>query len=221
MNSAAKPAFAAVVLDVDSTLCGIEGIDWLAARRGPAVAVNVAAATDRAMRGEIPLEAVYAERLAAVRPSRDDVAALATAYSEALATGAAEAVARWVKSGIRVELVSSGIRNSILPVAAAIGLTEHAVHAVEIRFDPAGGYDDFDRSSPLTTAVGKRDIVSSLALPRPTIAVGDGSTDLALRPAVDVFAAFTGFVSRPSVTEEADYTVASFDELSELLFRCS
>ena len=26
--------FASVILDVDSTLCGIEGIDWLAERRG-------------------------------------------------------------------------------------------------------------------------------------------------------------------------------------------
>ncbi|MBC7671248.1 MAG: hypothetical protein H7247_02400, partial [Polaromonas sp.] len=50
--------FASVILDVDSTLCGIEGIDWLADRRGPAVGAGVTALTDGAMRGEIALDGV-------------------------------------------------------------------------------------------------------------------------------------------------------------------
>ena len=56
--------FASVVLDVDSTLCGVEGIDWLAQRRGGDVARRVRELTDRAMNGEIPLDSVYGERLA-------------------------------------------------------------------------------------------------------------------------------------------------------------
>jgi len=55
------PRFRSVVLDVDSTLCAIEGIDWLARRRGPAVAAQVAALTDRAMDGAIALDQVYGE----------------------------------------------------------------------------------------------------------------------------------------------------------------
>ena len=80
--------FASVVLDVDSTLCGIEGIDWLAARRGPEAGVRIAELTDRAMNGELALDAVYGERLGVVRPSREDLAALAAAYERALAPGA-------------------------------------------------------------------------------------------------------------------------------------
>jgi phosphoserine phosphatase len=45
------PRFASVFLDVDSTLCGVEGIDFLAQRRGPDVAARVTEATERAMRG--------------------------------------------------------------------------------------------------------------------------------------------------------------------------
>src|SRR4029079_8238937 len=51
-----KPRFASVVLDVDSTVSGIEGIDWLARRRGGDIATNVARGTADAMRGAIPLE---------------------------------------------------------------------------------------------------------------------------------------------------------------------
>jgi phosphoserine phosphatase len=62
--------FASVILDVDSTLTGIEGIDWLAEHRGADLGARVTELTDRAMRGEIALDAVYGERLALVRPSR-------------------------------------------------------------------------------------------------------------------------------------------------------
>ena len=82
--------FASVVLDVDSTLSGVEGIDWLAARRDGGMGAKVAALTDRAMRGEVPLSAVYGERLQMVNPSRDDVAALAGMYQTLLAPGAAQ-----------------------------------------------------------------------------------------------------------------------------------
>ena len=42
MSDRGSPGFRTIVLDVDSTLCGIEGIDWLAARRGHAIAERVA-----------------------------------------------------------------------------------------------------------------------------------------------------------------------------------
>jgi hypothetical protein len=35
MDRAGKPLFKTVIFDVDSTLADIEGIDWLAALRGP------------------------------------------------------------------------------------------------------------------------------------------------------------------------------------------
>jgi phosphoserine phosphatase len=213
----AKPRFASVVLDVDSTLCGLEGIDWLAQKRGAAVTETVTDATNAAMRGEIPLENVYSSRLSLVHPGRKDIEALAYAYMAALADGALQAVTAWRGAGIRVDLVSSGIRNSILPLASILGLPAMHVHAVDIQFDDTGAYRDFDRSSPLTTAMGKREIVRTLALPRPTLAVGDGITDLAMRESVDAFAAFTGFVSRPLVIPSADFVVNSFAELDAIV----
>jgi phosphoserine phosphatase len=209
--------FATLVLDVDSTLCGIEGIDWLAARRGPDFGARVTELTDRAMRGEIPLDAVYGERLALVCPSRAEVAALARAYDEAVAPDAAVVIHRLIHSGRRVVLVSGGIREAILPVATLLDIEEWDVHAVSVRFASDGSYLGFDTASPLATSTGKRMIVESLALPRRILAVGDGATDLAMRPAVDAFAAFTGFVRREPVVAAADHVIASFAQLGELL----
>jgi phosphoserine phosphatase len=209
--------YACVILDVDSTLCGIEGIDWLAERRGPDVGRAVTLLTDRAMRGEIPLDSVYGERLDLVRPGLADLVALTGAYTAALAYGAKRAVGRIQDEGRRVVLVSGGIREAILPVASLIGVPSRDVHAVSVMFDARDGYAGFERDSPLTTAQGKRTVAARLGLPRPLLAVGDGATDLAIRPAVDAFAAYTGFVRRDPVVDGADYVVESFDQLLELV----
>jgi phosphoserine phosphatase len=74
------PAFASVVLDVDSTVSGAEGIEWLAGRRGPAVANEVARLPQQATDGEITLESVYAHRLNMIAPSEAEVGELARFY---------------------------------------------------------------------------------------------------------------------------------------------
>ena len=206
--------FASIVLDVDSTLCGVEGIDWLAQRRGPEVAKRVRELTDRAMNGEIPLDSVYGERLALIKPTRSDIDELAQVYRRTIAEGAADAIARWTKRGVRVVLVSGGIREAIAPLAREIGVP---VHAVSVRFDVSGKYVDYDRASPLATQEGKLGIVRSLALPRPTLAVGDGSTDVSMKQAADRFVAYTGFARREPVVAAADAEASSYGELAKLV----
>ena len=76
-----------------------------------------------------------------------------------------------------------------------------------VRFDALGAYVGYDASSPLTTADGKRQVVSDLHLDGPIVAVGDGATDLAMRDVVDTFVAYTGFVNRATVVEHADAVV--------------
>lgn len=211
------PRFASVILDVDSTLAGIEGIDVLASSAGPATAERIARLTERAMSGEIALERVYGERLAALRPTREAVAALADAYRRALAPGAAAAIAAMRAAGVRLALVSGGLREAILPLATELAFDDADVRAVPIRFDADGTYAGFDEASPLATQRGKAPAARSLALPRPTLAVGDGATDLAMRPAVDAFAAYVGFARRETVVAEADYVLDSFDALRALV----
>ena len=213
-------AFASVVIDVDSTLCGVEGIDYLAARRGPEMTARIVALTDQAMKGEIPLESIYGHRLTMIRPARADIAALAAEYERTLAAGAAEAIAAMRAAGVRLTLVSGGIREGIAPVARKLGFAATDLHAVSLRFDDAGNYLDFERSSPLTTQPGKPVLVSALIdegrLLRPVLAVGDGATDAKLVGVVNRFLAYTGFARRANVVAVADGEVASFAELAQI-----
>jgi len=209
------------VLDVDSTLSGVEGIDSLAGLRSEAVRARVAEITDSAMRGLVPLADVYTERLAAVMPTRAEIHGLGREYVERMEAGAAETLARLGQMGVRIVLVSAGIRNAILPLAKVLGIPDSDVHAVRVDFTDSGDYDGFDATSPLAQNGGKPIVVRGLRLPGPILAVGDGVTDAELRtinpPAVDAFAAYTGVVERPNVVSVADYRVTSFEELLSLM----
>jgi phosphoserine phosphatase len=209
--------FNSVVLDVDSTLSGIEGIDWLASLRGPAAEARSAELTDKAMQGLIPLEAIYGERLNSVRPTRGEVEQLAAKYLERMAPMARETLAQLREEGIDLTIASGGFHQAILPLASELGVEIDHVHAVRLRFDDHGGYAGFDESSPLTRQYGKRKMIESLRLTGPVLAVGDGITDYEIASVVDAFAAFTGFTRRESVITRADYVLESFDQLRELV----
>jgi phosphoserine phosphatase len=210
---------ATVIFDVDMTLVGIEGIDWLAAQRGPEIGRAVERLTTEAMDGRRALDSVYSERLALVAPTDDELVALGEAYCRALAPGAARCIAALRQAHCRIILLSGGLRSAILPVAHALGIADTDVHAVRLARDLDGRSRTLDGAQPLASANGKPRLVPTLGLPRPIVAVGDGATDLALRTegTVDRFIAFTGFVARPAVMAGADACAADFPALYSIL----
>lgn len=206
-----------VIIDVDSTLSRIEGIEWLSRRCTSEVQSRIRETTEAAMRGELALESVYGERLQLVNPSVADVGALSEAYIASIADGALDVINRFRDSGIRVVLVSGGIRQAIVPLARHVGLSDEDVFAVPIIFTNAGEYVNYDVDSLLARRGGKPALVGQLDLPGPVFSVGDGITDAELKSVVETFAAFVGVVEYESVVRVADYVVKSFDELPALV----
>ena len=74
------------------------------------------------MRGLIPLESVYGERLEVIRPSRAEIDALGTAYTRSTwrRTRAPRSIGCAAR-GSKVVLVSGGLRQAIEPLAKLIG----------------------------------------------------------------------------------------------------
>ena len=209
--------FNSVILDVDSTLSGIEGIDWLAALRGAEIEAWSIGLTERAMAGKLPIEAVYGERMRAVKPTAADIELLGQAYIERMAPQARETLAELRSSGVGVVMVSGGLREAILPLARELSVDEKSLHAVSIFFDADGNYAGFEEDSLLTRQDGKRMTVREMGLKGPILAVGDGMTDSEIRPVVDGFAAFIGFMRREPVVKRADFVIETFDQLRDLI----
>ena len=209
--------FNSVIFDVDSTLSAVEGIDWLAAQRGPEIEAWSAGLTERAMEGEIPIEAVYGERMRIVKPTLPEIQQLGKVYIERMATHAAETIAELRANDVEVIIVSGGLREAILPLARELGVNAENVYAVSVFFDQDGAYAGFDDASLLTRQSGKRTIVGQMDLKGPILAVGDGMTDCEIKSVVQGFAAFVGFMRREAVIERADYVVENFDQLRDLI----
>lgn len=216
-----RPRFRSVVFDVDSTVAGIEGVDWLAMQCGDAVSRECAALTARAMAGEIPLESVYERRLQIIAPQHVQIEALATAYADAVQPGAPEVIAGLRDAGVSVHLLSGGLRDALLPLAAELGIDASHVHAVDLDEDERGYLTRLRGEQPLATQRGKPLVLSRLALDRPVVMIGDGSTDAATRGVVDAFFAYTGVARREAVVAVADAEVRSFLDLLPLLYEVS
>jgi phosphoserine phosphatase len=197
------PNFRTVLLDCDSTLSALEGIDELAVH----YRAEVEQLTDDAMRGRVPLEQVYGRRLALVRPTRDAVEALGRQYIERLVPDARETVAALQSAAVDVRIISGGLRPAVIAVAAAVGVAANRVAAVDVHFHSDGSYAGFDADSPLAATGGKRTVIERWHVGRPAVMVGDGNTDLEARPSVDFFVAFAAVVERPAVVNAADAVV--------------
>lgn len=193
------PAFATVVVDCDSTLVDLEGIEWLSGH-DPVVARW----TEEAMAGQRPLEEVYAARLERVRPSAERVAALGQRYIDRLLPDAAATVAAWRALGKRIVILSAAPAQALAPLGAALGLPAELVVGVPLRFDASGAYIGVDPGCPLVRADGKVAWLAAATLPRPRLLVGDGSTDAAARSEVEAFVAFTGVRRREAAVAAAD-----------------
>jgi phosphoserine phosphatase len=201
-----------VVMDVDSTLIQDEVIDLLAERAG--ALDEVAAITERAMRGEID----FAESL------KQRVALLAGLPAEALdetarrirLTPGARTLCRTLRRlGFRVCLVSGGFREVIAPLAEQLdvdGLRANELEIVEGRLTGRVAGVIVDRQ-------GKREALEEFArefgIPvARTIAIGDGANDLDMLDAAGLGIAFN---AKPVVQAAAD-TAVNAPYLDSVLF---
>lgn len=196
-------SFDIVCFDCDSTLSEIEGIDELANRAGCGTAM--AALTNAAMNGEVPLESVYGQRLDLIRPDKAAIAWVADLYIERMVQGAQETFQQLQVQGKQVHIISGGLKQAILPLAALLNIDERHVHAVDVLFDEKGDYAGFNQQSPLARNGGKTEVCLQLNPHKVKLAmVGDGNTDMEAKKAGAFCIGFGGVVARKIVQEQAD-----------------
>jgi len=198
-----------ICFDCDSTLSKIEGIDELGKRAGKGA--ELADLTNAAMNGLAPLEAVYEQRLALIKPDRASIAWLADLYIAEQVAGIEQVFAALLGQNRQVHIISGGLRAAILPLARLLGLPDAHVHAVDIYFHEDGRYRDFDRESPLARTGGKAVVAKAIANGGGLVMIGDGKTDLETKQAGAFIIGFGGVVDRAIVREQADVFVADPD----------
>jgi phosphoserine phosphatase len=202
-----------LIADMDSTIIGCECLDELADFAG--VKDQVAAITERAMRGEIGFEGALRERVAMLKGL--DLSALQRCYDERVRMnpGARTLVRTMAANGARCVLVSGGFRFFTGRVAEAAGF--HAERANTL----------IDDGVALTGAVGEPILGREAKLealeqeagalgvtPEAALAVGDGANDLMMIKAAGLGVAYR---AKPLVAAEADARIDHAD-LTALLY---
>lgn len=199
-----KAPFQSVVFDCDGTLSAIEGIDELARMNGVGDAVEQLTADAMGHTGmNIQL---YHRRLDIVKPSQDQMHELANRYYLERSPDIDVVIPLLKKRGKQLIIISAGLYPAVTEFANRLGVVDENVHAVEIDFDPAGNYTDFDQTSPLVTSNGKQSIVLDIQRTTPNIAfIGDGLNDIAVCNLVTRFIGYGGQFYRKNIQDQCEF----------------
>jgi phosphoserine phosphatase len=202
-----------LVADMDSTMIGVECIDELADYAG--LRAEVAAVTERAMRGELDFEAALDARVALLKGL--DARVIDHCYEQRVrATPGAEALVQTMAAnGAYCLLVSGGFSRFADRVAADIGFD--AAVANELLID--GGRLAGAVGKPIVGAEGKRQALVDAAAARQiplsdTLAVGDGANDVPMLKAAGLGIAYH---AKPAAVAAADARIEAND-LGALLY---
>jgi phosphoserine phosphatase len=197
-----RRAMRLIVMDVDSTLVQGEVIELLAAHSGHRD--EVAAVTERAMRGELDFEHSLRERVALLRGV--PASALTEVYDElVLAPGARTLVRILRRLGYRFALVSGGFSQITDRLAADLGIHYSRANELEIADDVLTGRV----VGPVVDRAGKAEALRHFAgevgvSVDAVVAIGDGANDLDMLEAAGLGIAYN---AKPLVSEAADTAV--------------
>ncbi|MGA0133858.1 MAG: HAD-IB family phosphatase [Opitutales bacterium] len=207
-----------LLLDCDSTLSSIEGVDELGRLRGPEAFKAVEDMTNAAMDGGTPMEAVFAKRLDLIKPTKVELESLGARYVATVEPTARTALDAVRVAGWKIAIVSGGFTQAILPLAAFLGIDR--VEAVTLRFGPDGAYAGFDETCPTCRSRGKNAVARRLRQEygaTTVVMVGDGASDLEVKGDADRVIGFGRYAVRPKVKAGADAFITSLDQLPGLL----
>ena len=165
--------------DMDSTMIGQECIDELAGTIG--LKDEVAAITERAMRGEIAFEPALRERVALLKGLSVGVVDALIRERISLNPGGRTLVRTMRAHGAHTCLVSGGFTLFTGPIAEAIGFDENRANRLDLdgeRFAGTVTEPIVGREAKRATLIELRDKYGFAA--EETLAVGDGANDLAM-----------------------------------------
>ena len=203
-----------ICFDCDSTLIQGEVIEMLAAHAGKEA--EVAAVTERAMRGELDFEESLRERVAALAGLPESVIAQTAADIE-LTPGVRTTIRTLKRMGYRVAVVSGGFIQVLEDLAAELDLDYVRANTLEIEDGKLTGRvigDVVDRKAKENFL---REFAADSGLSmRQTVAVGDGANDIDMISAAGLGIAFN---AKPALREVADTSVNHpyMDEILQIL----
>ena len=202
-----------LVADMDSTIIGQECIDELAAFAG--LKVEVAAITERAMRGELRFEETLRQRVALLKGVPETAIDEILADRITITPGARTLVATMRANGAVTALVSGGFSAFTGPIADRVGFDRDFANVLVVEDGHLSGLSE----EPVRGREAKLDALHEIRQengvdPFATLAVGDGANDLSMIEAAGLGVAYH---AKPAVAAAARARIDHGD-LTALLY---
>ena len=202
-----------LVADMDSTMITVECIDELADYAG--LKADVAAVTERAMRGEIDFAAALGERVALLKGLAEETLDRCHSERVRLTPGARPLVRTMRREGAYCLLVSGGFSRFADRVASAIGFDA----AISNELPIANGRVTGAVAEPIVGAEAKRQALLEAAALHDLdiadcLAIGDGANDIPMLKAAGLGVAYR---AKPRVAAAAEARI-KHNDLGALLF---
>jgi phosphoserine phosphatase len=202
-----------IIADMDSTMITVECIDELADYAG--LKPEIAAITERAMRGELDFRAALIERVGLLAGMPEATLVECRMERVKLTRGARTLVQTMKAHGAHSVLVSGGFMPFAGPVGEAIGFDKVLANELEIRDGKLTG----KVMEPIVDSAAKLETLKAEAakhgLPlADTLAVGDGANDI---PMITSAGLGVGYYPHPAAGEAAAAVVRHHD-LTALLW---
>ncbi len=191
-----------IVMDIDSTLINEEVIDLLGEEAG--VGRQVAAITERAMRGEIDFKQALEERVGLLAGLGQEVFDR-TFERVTFTPGALELVRAAHERGWKVGVVSGGFHEVADRIVAAAGIDYCLANRLEVQDGKLTG----KLAAQIVTRERKLDALRlwahELGLPlSQTVAMGDGANDI---PMIQAAGTGIAFCAKPKTREAAPFAI--------------
>jgi len=193
-----------VAFDMDSTLIDAEVIDELAKTAG--VGDQVAAITERAMRGELDFTASFRARVALLK-GLDESVLQGIATGLRLNEGAERLVSTLKKMGYKTAILSGGFNYFGQHLQQKLGIdyvfaNELAIRDGKVTGEVVGQVVDGQRKAALLREIAARENIAM----EQVIAVGDGANDL---PMLSIAGLGIAFRAKPIVKQSAKQSIST------------
>jgi phosphoserine phosphatase len=197
------------LFDVDSTLTETEGIDLLASESS--FAREVASITEEAMHGTIDFDTALRKRVALLKDLHESVIDTAIAKTR-ISKGARETVEALATAGFKVGIVSGGFREIIDSVFSNWPFDLVVAHSLERSSGKLTGLITGEIVNREKKALVLQEFAESSSIQlSQTVAIGDGSNDMAMIELAGLGVAYRG---KPALNNVADHRI---DRLIDLL----